>query len=176
MRVVIASKSPVKEHAVKRGFASLFPEAEILFETVSANSGVSAQPMTGDEMREGAFGRLRHARELSPDADFYVALEAGAEEMYEELWNYGWVVIESKDSRRGYGRTVSFALPRPIRDLILKEGLEQSHATDVFFKKSGTKTGTGTIGPLTNDVLTYTDWYMPAVICALVPFVNEHLY
>ncbi len=176
MKVIIASKSLVKEEAVKRGFKTLFPESEFVFECVNANSGVSDQPMSNDEIRSGALGRIKHARELSGDADFYVGLEGGTEEMYGDLYNYGWVIIESKSNKKGYGRTVAFALPPAIRNLIIHEGLEQSHATDKILAKEGTKNGTGTIGPLTNETLTYADWYTPAVVCALVPFLKKDLY
>jgi inosine/xanthosine triphosphatase len=176
MKVVVASKSPVKEAAVKRGFSLVFPDVIHEFECVKASSGISDQPMSDDETRSGALGRVAHARELSPDADFYIGLEGGVEEKYGDLYNYGWVVVESKSRKQGYGRTFAFPLPPVIRDLILHEGMEQSHATDRVLSKSGTKTTTGTIGPLTNNILTYTDWYVPAVIAAFAPFLNEELY
>jgi non-canonical (house-cleaning) NTP pyrophosphatase len=133
--------------------------------------------MSNDEIRSGALARIKHARELSPQADFYVGVEGGVEEMCGDLYNHGWVIIESKNNKKGYGRTFSFALPPAMRDLIINEGMEQSHATDKVFSKSGTKMGTeGTIGPLTNNFLTYADWYTHAVIGALVPFFKEDLY
>ncbi len=176
MKVIIASKSPVKEEAVKRGFKSLFPETDFVFECVAASSGVSDQPMSDDEIRTGALGRVRHARELSPEADYYVGLEGGAEEMYGDMYNFGWVVVEAKNKEHGYGRTFAFALPPAIRHLMVHEGLEQSHATDRVLATSGTKMSTGTIGPLTNNAITYVDWYAPAVVGALVPFLKKDLY
>jgi len=176
MKVIIGSISPVKEEAVKRGFKLLFPETNFNFECVKTNSGVSDQPMSNDEMRTGALGRVKHAQELSPGADFYVGLEGGAEEMYGELYNYGWVIIESANKKQGCGRTLSYALPTEVRHLMIHEGMEQSHAVDKVFAKSETKMGTGTIGPLTKDSITYTDWYTPAVVAALIPFLNKDLY
>lgn len=176
MNVIIASKSPVKAEAVKRGFQTLFPDTTFVFEGVNANSGISDQPMSNDEMRTGALGRINHAKELAPGADYYVGLEGGVEEMYGDLYNYGWVIVESKEGKKGYGITSAFTLPPAIQHLIIHEGLEQSHATDRVLSLSGTKIGTGTIGPLTNGTLTYTDWYIPAVICALIPFLNTELY
>jgi len=177
MKVVIGSKSPVKEEAVKFGFKTLFPEVDFIFECVNANSGISNQPMSNEEIRTGALGRIKHSRELVSDADFYVGVEGGVEEMCGDLYNHGWVVIESRNNKRGYGRTLSFALPPQMRDLIINEGMEQSHATDKVFSKAGTKIGKeGTIGPLTNNYLTYLDWYAHAVIGALIPFFKEDLY
>src|SRR5665213_2474109 len=126
MKVVIASKSPVKEGAVKRGFKTLFPDESFDFECVLANSGIGDQPMSDDETRSGALARVKHARELSSGADFYAGLEGGVEEKFGDLYNFGWVVIESKDLKKGYGRTFAFALPPAIRDAMIHEGLEQS--------------------------------------------------
>lgn len=176
MKVVIGSTSPVKEKAVRQGFAMLFPDVECVFECVAALSGISDQPTSSEEMRTGALGRVAHARSLAPEADFYVGLEGGVEEMHGDVFNFGWVIIESKEGKRGHGRTVAFALPPAIARLMREEGLEQSHATDKVLGQSGTKVMTGTIGPLTNNALTYADWYAPAVISALVPFLKEELY
>jgi inosine/xanthosine triphosphatase len=176
MKVVIGSKSPVKIASVQRGFTTLFPEENFIFEGVAANSGISDQPMSDDEIRTGAIGRVQHARELVPEADFYVGLEGGAEEMYGDMYNFGWVVVEAKNKERGYGRTFAFALPPAIRHLMVREGLEQSHATDRVLATSGTKMSTGTIGPLTNNAITYVDWYTSAVVGALVPFLKKDLY
>lgn len=176
MKVVIASHSPVKEAAVRRGFAMLFPEQTFDFECIKSISGVSDQPMSGDEMLVGARNRVAHVRELAPGADYYIALEGGVEEMHGDLYNFGWVVIESKTGKRGHGRTSAFALPPAIARLILEEGMEQSPAMDIVLGKQDTKLSTGTIGPLTNDVYTYTDWYVPAILSALVPFLKEEFY
>ncbi len=81
MYVIIASKSPVKIEAVKQGFQKLFPGVSFMFEGVPANSGISDQPMSNNETRTGALGRIAHAKELSPGADYYVGLEGGVEEI-----------------------------------------------------------------------------------------------
>ncbi|MDB5238178.1 MAG: inositol monophosphatase [Candidatus Kaiserbacteria bacterium] len=168
--------SPVKKEAAIRGFSILFPNETFEYECVPANSGITDQPMSDDETRSGAIGRVAHARELVPEADFYVGLEGGVEEKYGDMYNFGWVAVESRSAKKGYGRTFAFVIPPQIRHLMLHEGLEQSHATDKVLSKNGTKHGTGTIGPMTNDAITYTDWYVPAVVSALIPFLQEALY
>ena len=175
MKIVIASKSPVKEQAVRSGVGVLFPEHEFAFECVSADSGVSSQPMSDEETRKGALGRIRHAKELSPGADIYIALEGGSADAYGDLHCFGWVVAES-NGKQGFGRTFSFVIPPGVYELMIEKNLELSSAVDEFFLKSGTKTGTGLIGPLTDNKVTYTDWYVHAVISALLPFLNKELY
>ncbi len=150
----------------------LFPDEVIEFECVKSVSGVSDQPMSGEEMLTGAHNRIAYIREQVPDADYFIALEGGAEQMHGGLYNFGWVVAESKAGKRGQARTSSFALPPAIARLMLEEGMEQSPAMDMVLGKQDTKLSTGTIGPLTNDALTYTDWYVHAVVSALVPFLK----
>ncbi|MSU60661.1 MAG: DUF84 family protein, partial [Candidatus Staskawiczbacteria bacterium] len=64
MKVVIGSVSPIKKEAVERGFKMLFPAVDFVFECVKANSGIGDQPMSNDEIRSGALGRIKHSREL----------------------------------------------------------------------------------------------------------------
>ncbi len=176
MKIVIASKSPVKADAVRKGVGSLFSEHECIFECVDAQSGVSVQPMSQEEMIKGALGRISHSKNLIPEADIWIGLEGGMEKIDGNFYNSGWVIAEDKNNRRGHGRTFSFLIPEKVVELIINEGLEQSHATDKVFQISGTKTGKGLIGPLTNNSLTYTDWYVHAVISALIPFFKKELY
>lgn len=176
MKIVIGSMNPIKEAAVRQAFGLIFPDVNFLFQGVNAHSNVGDQPLSHGEIYEGALNRVRHSKELNIEGDYYVGLEGGVEEIEGELYNFGWVIIESKEEKRGAGRTVSFVIPNLIRDLMKKEGIELSQAADQIFLKNNTKHGTGTIGPLTKDVLTYTDWYVSAVICALIPFVNKELY
>lgn len=176
MKVVIGSLSPVKEEAVKRAFVSIFSNSEIIFETVHADSKVSAQPSSHGEAYLGALSRVQHSKEINPSADFYIGLEGGVEEIEGEMHNFGWVIIESKSGKIGVSRTVTFVVPKVIKDLMKTENLELSEATNRIFLKNNTKLETGTIGPLTKNIITYTGWYESAVVCALVPFINEKLY
>ncbi len=175
MKVVIASQSPVKKAAVEKAFDLLYPNTQIEFICIKADSGVSNQPNSDSETREGALGRIKHAKEIQPGAEIYLALEGGICEMYGDIHCFGWVVAESNE-KQGFGRTFSFVIPPGLHKLMVEKGLEQSHAPDEFFATTGTKTGNGLIGPLTNNAVTYTDWYIHAVVSALVPILNSRLY
>lgn len=54
--------------------------------------------------------------------------------------------------------------------------MELGEADDLVFKQTNSKQGRGTVGTLTRDVIQRTEYYKPAVIFALIPFINPELY
>jgi len=58
----------------------------------------------------------------------------------------------------------------------VNSGLELGEADDLVFGQANSKQKNGAIGLLTNDVLNRTTLYEQAVIMALIPFKNPHLY
>jgi non-canonical (house-cleaning) NTP pyrophosphatase len=49
-------------------------------------------------------------------------------------------------------------------------------ADDLVFGRSNSKQANGAVGLLTDDAVTRTTYYVPAVIFALIPFKNAELY
>ena len=76
MQVVVASWNPVKVGAAREAFETLFPDSEIDVKSVDVDSGVSDQPESDDETRQGARNRAIRASDASPDADFWVGSKA----------------------------------------------------------------------------------------------------
>lgn len=76
IKIIVASKNPVKIDAVKDGLKAFLKES---FEItgVSVPSGVSDQPMSDAETLEGAESRVKNARQLFPGFDYYVGIEGG---------------------------------------------------------------------------------------------------
>ena len=74
MKIVVASQNPVKLDAVKNAIQKYDPSSEVI--GVKAASGVAEQPFD-DETAQGARNRARHARQISPGADIYIAIENG---------------------------------------------------------------------------------------------------
>ena len=175
MRLIVASKNPVKISATETGFAKMFPE--VLFEVmgIEAPSDVSDQPMTEGETIRGATNRAENASRKVPDADYWIGIEGGLKEENGQLLNITWVVIKSKDGRLGEGNTGSFVLPKKIAELV-REGKELAHADDEVFARQDSGRKNGTIGILTGDALTRSAYYESAVILALIPFKNPSLY
>lgn len=172
--VIIASSNPVKLRAVQDGFQRMFPEQAFEFHSVSAPSGVRDQPATDAETLAGARGRVQVARQLHPQADFWVGLEGGIEDDGLEMAAFAWVFIQGQQ-QTGRARTTTFYLPPAVTALV-RQGIELGHADDIVFGRQNSKQANGAIGLLTGDVLDRSQAYAMAVILALVPFKNPDLY
>ena len=175
LKIIIASKNPVKTNAIQNGFARVFPTEVCEYIHESVPSGVSDQPMTEEETMCGAKNRTRAAQALHPDADYYVGIEGGIVPQGEDMEVIAIVSILGKDGLEGRAQASTFFLPLPLIQLI-KEGKELSHAVDVLFEKNNSGHQNGCIGILTHNVLDRTSYYTEAVILALIPFVNRDLY
>jgi len=173
-KVVIASKNPVKIQAVKNGFEKMFPKEIFEFIGVSVLSNVSDQPLSNKETLLGAINRANNACKEIKEADFWVGIEGGVEEMGEELEDFSWVVVKSP-LQYGKAKTGSFYLPNGISNLI-KQGKELGDAIDIVFSRSNAKQQNGAVGLLTGDIIDRTSFYTEAVVLALIPFKNSDLY
>jgi inosine/xanthosine triphosphatase len=175
MRVIIASKNPVKINAVKEGFGKMFPEVKAIFEGISVSSEVPDQPMGNKETFDGALNRAKNAKKEIPNADFWVGLEGGLiAHSATEMEVMAWIVVLDKD-KIGKSRTASLDLPQATIDLINK-GLELGHADEIVHSVENSKQNMGTTGLLTNNTITRLDYYIQSVIFALIPFNNKKLY
>jgi inosine/xanthosine triphosphatase len=174
LRVVVASKNPVKVRAVECGLKRMFPDTQLEVIGVSVPSGVADQPMTDEETLLGATNRVVNTSKLMPDADFYVGLEGGVCKMYNDLAAFAWIVVKSNDII-GKARSGTFFLPKAVSELV-EQGIELGVADDMVFNKQNSKQQGGAIGILTDNVLDRKELYEQAVMLALVPFKNKHLY
>ncbi|WP_420316975.1 inosine/xanthosine triphosphatase [Ekhidna sp.] len=174
MKVIVASKNPVKINSARNGFNQMFPTEAIEIEGISAPSGVSDQPMTNSETLQGAKNRAEFVKKEVPDADFWVGIEGGIEDTSDGMEAFAWVVILSKN-QKGQSRTSTFYLPPKVRELVL-QGVELGHANDQVFEEHNSKQKGGAVGSLSNGLLGRTEYYEQAVILALIPFVNKKLY
>jgi len=172
--IVVASQNPVKVNAALSGFIKMFPAEEFNAVSVQAQSDVSTQPFSSDETLAGALNRSSNARNIFPDANFWVGIEGGVEEHNQELAVFAWVVVQSRD-QIGKGRTGTFYLPTQISDLV-RSGKELGEADDIIFNRSNSKQGNGAIGLLTGDIIDRAQLYEMAVVFALLPFRNKELY
>ncbi len=174
MRIIVASSNPVKIGSALEGFREMFPDESFEAEGAAIPSGVSAQPIGDDETYQGAFNRARGARDAIRDADFWVGIEGGNLWHGEEMETMAWVVVLSED-RIGKARTAGFFLSPQTIDLI-RQGYELGHADEMIFGTSNSKQKMGSSGLLTDNVMTRTRFYIPAVILALIPFKKPDLF
>lgn len=182
IRLMVASTNPVKINAALEGFRRMFPDQLAEAHGISVPSGVSDQPMTSDETLQGALNRARAVRQAAPDADYWIGIEGGVQPHGDPpesaaLEALAWIVVLGQVGGRdctGKGRTGSFFLPEESARLV-RQGIELGHADDQVFGRSNSKQQNGSVGLLTHDIIDRTEYYIHAVILALIPFKNPML-
>ena len=172
MKIVVTSHNPVKIQAVRQAFKSQFPDHEFELIPLGADSGVSDQPMSDQETRQGARNRVDQARLKAPDADYWVGLEGGLDFFDGRLMAFAWMVIAGANDRISETRSATLPLPPKVQQLV-SEGLELGEANDRVFSTYNSKQGGGAFGLLTDGLLTRESVYTQTVILALIPFVHE---
>lgn len=164
--VVSATTNPAKIQAILQAFNEIFGEGSCHIESVSVESGVPEQPFGSDETRAGARNRVTNARRAQPNADFWVAIEAGIDEGS----TFSWVVIDD-GNLRGEARSATLPLPQVILEKVrageaLGPVMSQYTGIDEIGRKEGA------IGVFTAGKLTRSSVYHQAVVMALSPFHN----
>ncbi|MBA7931877.1 inosine/xanthosine triphosphatase [Klebsiella sp. RHBSTW-00215] len=164
--VVSATTNPAKIQAILQAFNEIFGEGSCHIESVSVESGVPEQPFGSDETRAGARNRVTNARRAQPNADFWVAIEAGIDEGS----TFSWVVIDD-GNLRGEARSATLPLPQVIIEKVrageaLGPVMSQYTGIDEIGRKEGA------IGVFTAGKLTRSSVYHQAVVLALSPFHN----
>jgi len=173
IKIVVASRNPVKMDAVKEGL-SVFLKEDFEVIGVSVESGVPDQPMSDAETLLGASIRVENVRKHYPGFDYYVGVEGGIEESNSALMAFAWIVINN-GTKTGQARTAGFFLPPKVAELV-HQGMELGDADDIVFKKENSKQQNGAVGLLTHDAITRKSLYIPAVQMAFIPFLNPELY
>lgn len=173
-QAIVASTNPVKIEAARRALARLFPQQAWTICGRDLPSGVPDQPMSDAETLQGALNRARNARAAVPAAQLWLGLEGGLQPVGEVLRGFAWVQMLAP-ACAGRSRTATFDLPEEVARLV-RAGHELGHADDIVFRRSNSKQGSGSVGNLTGDVLTRTEYYEQAVLLALIPLRNAGLH
>ena len=173
-KIIVASRNPIKIKAVELGYNKVFTETDFECEGVAVPSDVSNQPMTNQETLRGAINRVTHAKNDFPKADFWVGIEGGIEKEGEEMMAFAWIVISSNEAI-GKARTGTFFLPPKVVELI-NQGKELGEADDIVFGHSNSKQKNGAVGILTGNLIDRTQFYVEAMVLALIPFLNKEIY
>ncbi|WP_395338686.1 inosine/xanthosine triphosphatase [Ningiella sp. W23] len=177
MKIVVASKNPVKINAAQSAFSEVFAQNETDIIPISVASNVPDQPMTYDETREGAFNRVQNAIELYGsqfEGDYYIAYEGGVE-VFEDGPKTFAIVCISDGEQCIYGQTATLSLPLQIYQALL-EGQELGDAMDALFNTHNIKQKGGAIGQLTSGLETRMSIYKSATILALSVFAKPALF
>lgn len=171
---IVASENPVKIEATRAGFQKMFPQKRWAMVGMTGDSGVSDQPLSDRETLRGAQQRARRARRQAPQADYWVGIEGGVEEIEGKMFAFAWVVVLSRRGT-GIGRTASFQLPPRISRQV-KAGHELGITIDELFSQKHSKQKSGAIGMLSQGVVDRKALYTQGVIAALIPLKRRSLY
>ncbi len=145
MKVVVASKNPVKLAAVQQAFGTYFPDETLEYSCVIVPSGVNEQPMSTEETVRGALGRARNA--CFSGYDYAVGIEGGlsftavngTEYAFEQTWA---AVIACKTSASEIASGPTFPiLPNVLAHLHegknLKDAMAEEYGTVDLGRKEG---------------------------------------
>ncbi|WP_422616072.1 inosine/xanthosine triphosphatase [Photorhabdus hainanensis] len=117
--VIAATTNPAKIKAISLAFDDVFGPGTYRIEDINVDSSVPQQPIGNTETRTGARQRVMAARQVRPEADFWVGVEAGIE----DDMTFAWMVVEYQQIR-GESRSASLMLPEKILDGIREGVLE----------------------------------------------------
>jgi inosine/xanthosine triphosphatase len=141
---------------------------------VDVPSGVSNQPMTHTESIRGARTRAENVLEET-GADFGVGLEGGLEQIGDDWFECGWIVVKDKDGKIGIGSSVRFRLPEVMVKMI-HQGKELGEVTDIISNQENTKQKGGFFGLMSKDLITRQKGYRDGVIAALARFIKPEIF
>jgi len=171
---MVGSQNPVKLSCAQNAFREVFEE-EYAISGIHVASEVSDQPIGQDETLQGAKNRVKNARISFPEADFWVGIEGGVDRDPSGMYAFAYIYIEDKKGNSSQAQTATFYLPRAVSDLV-DRGMELGHADDKVFSEENSKQKGGSVGLLTKQKITRAEYYTPAIILALIPFMNHELY
>jgi inosine/xanthosine triphosphatase len=172
VKVIVASRNPVKIGAASEAFATVFPAAAIDVSGIDVESGVGDQPDSDAETREGARARALRASDAMPDADFWVGLEGGVEVLDGQLMAFAWMAVKGRKGEVSEARSATLPLPPAVKELV-DAGMELGEANDRVFSTVNSKQGGGAYGLLTDGRYTRESIYAQTLVIALTPFVNR---
>lgn len=153
MRVIVASKNPVKIAATKQAFDLYYKSEATDFIGVDTASGVSDQPSTIEETIQGAVNRAKNAR--NDAADYSVGIEGGVSfqtiDGTEHCVEISWCcVLDCQTGQYEIGSAPGFVLLPSIVERI-RSGHDLSSALEAEYGIANAGVANGYIGWLSND-------------------------
>ncbi|GMI46375.1 hypothetical protein TrCOL_g407 [Triparma columacea] len=198
LSVAVGSTNPCKVEAVRSAIQSIITsfssETNLILHPYSVPSGVSDQPYSDSETKEGASNRAVSASLAASQAgvkvDLSIGLEGGIIDDFSPpsqpalsgppdrspMWCMAWMCCyEPAEEKTSFARTAMFPLP-PLMAHLVRAGIELGDADDIVTNRVNSKQGGGTVGVLTNNLVTRSLYYEQAVVLALVSYINNEVY
>ncbi len=149
MKIVIGTKNKAKTAAVETVLAQYMDNLQ--FEHMDVPSGVSEQPMSDAETRQGAINRAQHALAAS-DATMGFGLEGGVYEIDGLIYCCNWGAVTLRDGTIIASSGASFVLPEVVANRI-RAGEELGPVMDDFTRTADIRQHAGAIGIFTNGLV-----------------------
>lgn len=173
MKIIVASKNPVKQRATNNVLQNIYDE--LVVESVDVDSGVPDQPIGLQQTVDGAINRAKNA--YSDSYDLSVGIESGFLKTPHSITGYldlQWCAIYDGD-RITLGVSAGFEYP----PLVVEEVLKGKEVGEVMDKVTGVdKLGQkkGAVSHLTHGMLDRTGNTEQCVLMAMIPRMNEGVY
>ena len=175
MKVLIGTQNPAKIEGAKNTFLKFFKEVDIVGVNVSSN--VPEQPFN-EEVLQGARNRVLGLKEYAKvnniKADFYVAVEAGIVDYFDEYINFNIAVIENEEGIESVGISQGFPVPKRLIEEIKEKSLGK--VMDRVFSGDNLGSKVGGISFLTKGQVERKDIVENAFTMALIKFINGDLW
>ncbi len=173
MKFAVGSKNPSKIACAQLIGDRLFGLVEVT--GVSVPSNVADQPSSDAECIEGAANRARGALELVEDADYGIGMEGGTQQIGDQVYECGWMVVVDRKGTVGVGSSARFQMPTKILSR-MEEGVELGKVMDELMGREKTNQAEGCMGILTKGHLPRTEAYSHGLLFAFVPFIADKMF
>jgi inosine/xanthosine triphosphatase len=144
MKIIIGSKNPAKNQAVKNAFR----DGNFEFISLDIPSGVNEQPFSDEETINGARNRAVNALQQG-NGDIGIGLEGGVQETGHGLLLCNWGALASKDFEPIIAGGARLLLPEEIATRV-RAGEELGPVMDEYAKMQNVRENEGAIGIFTN--------------------------
>lgn len=149
MKVAIGTKNKAKVKSVEKVLSELFHAVE--FESYNIESGVSEQPFSEEETRQGAVNRAINTLNISK-ADLNFGLEGGVKEIDNKLYCVNWGALALKDGTTFTAGGATFLLPDEISKQ-LRQGKTLGAVMENFTNIKNINHSEGAIGIFTANLI-----------------------
>ena len=171
--IAVGSTNRAKIQPVENIFKHHYKNVKVV--GVAVPSGISEQPMSDDEIFQGALNRAKRSLKKVKGADYGVGIEGGLHKHSYGWFERGLVVIVNKKGDIGIGSSGGLFVPDKVMEHI-HEGKTLEEAIDTLFGTNKIGEGIGMFGVFTKEVVTRAGAIEHGVAFAIARFLHKDLY
>ena len=184
IKICIGSLNPTKINAVQTGFNKYYKNFKLY--KIKVDSKVPKQPIGLEIILKGAKNRAESAlnylinKDISEYNIFGVGIEAGLVQIpiaRSKYMDFQFCVIIDENRDISLGSGIAFEYPQlVINEIISNKEIEIGDIIGQLANNVNLKNEAGAISFLSKGIITRTEVLSQAVICALLPRINQELY